>query len=137
MIDAILADLRAIFGAKVLLDPDDLVEVLGISVGQQANLRSQGRFPVATQKIGGRIKVSIYDLAKYLSGLASTHAREEIAVSTIPMNRTEKKARKGLLEQNWWRLNQQRVVSIINRSLLDAELKINTSEAKFIKKWKP
>lgn len=125
MIDLILADLKSRFGAKVLLDPDDLVEVIGISTGQQANLRSQGRFPIATQKIGNRVKISIYELAKYLAGLATAHAKDELAKIPTPLPRAEKKARKGLLEKGWWAFRHKAVVSIIEKSLLHYELNLH------------
>lgn len=128
MIDAILADLRGIFGAKVLLNPEDLVEALGISTGQQANLRSKGKFPVKTQKVGGRVKVSIYDLAQHLSGQATTHVKGEIAKIPDQLPRAVKKARKGLLEKDWWAFRQKAVISIINKSLLDFELSCNFEE---------
>ncbi|WP_139285315.1 hypothetical protein [Acidovorax soli] len=133
MFDLILADLRAQFGPKVLLDPADLVEVIGISVGQQANLRSEGKFPIAVQKIGNRVKVSIYELAKYLAGLATQHAKQEIASFPVKISRTEKKSKKGLLEKNWWAFHHDQVVSIIRKSILFDELKHSSEESTFTK----
>jgi hypothetical protein len=68
----VLADLREQYEhlkGKVYLKPLDLVPVLGISEGQQANLRSQGRFniPLQNKSAGLGVCVSIFDLAKYIA----------------------------------------------------------------------
>jgi hypothetical protein len=63
MLEIILADLRDRFGDKVLLSPEDLASVINKSVGQQANERSQGKFPIPHKVEGRRVKVTIYDLA--------------------------------------------------------------------------
>ncbi len=102
MIDVILSDLRGRYGDKVLLSPDDLVSVLGVSVGQQANLRSSGRFPVATTKIGHLVRVSIYDLAKFLSGECVNVVKKTKIDDKASLNRAQKKAIKGHLEKDWW-----------------------------------
>ncbi len=68
----ILTDLREQFphlNGKIYLKPKDLVPIYGISVGQQANLRSEGRLniPLQDKDLGLGICVSIYDLAKFIS----------------------------------------------------------------------
>jgi hypothetical protein len=119
----ILDDLKGRYGERVLLSPQDLVEVLGVSVGQQANLRSQGKFPIPTKKIGNLIKVSIYDLAKYLSGLCDVEVKKEYKeikkTQDKDINRLEKKKKKGLLETNWWLFKQDDIYDVLNKSLLD------------------
>ncbi|MCK6413684.1 MAG: hypothetical protein L6Q55_14865 [Azonexus sp.] len=133
MFDTILADLRSQFGPKVLLDPADLATVIGISVGQQANLRSEGKFPIPVEKIGNRVKVSIYELAKYLSGMARQHSKTEIAQSPDKLNRAQKKATKGLLEKNWWAFRCWQVVAVIRKSSLEQSMSINSSDSTFTK----
>ena len=64
MFQQILDDLKAQFGSKVQLSPEDIAEIINVSVGEQANKRSQGRFPIPYTKDGGRIRISIYALAK-------------------------------------------------------------------------
>lgn len=120
MFEAILTDLKGRYGAKVLLSPDDLVEVIGISVGQQANLRSKGMFPIPTKKVGALVKVSIYDLAKYLSGVCSDVVKHEARSLTKtddkPLPRLEKKKRRGQLEKGWWLDFQQSIYPILDKS---------------------
>lgn len=125
MFATILGDLRQRYGDKILLTPEDLEGVLGISRGQQANLRSQGRFPLPTRKVGGRICVSIYDLAKYLAGAAEEDVKaqmtQEQATGTKKSTRSEKKAKRGLLEKNWWLFRAHHITAILDsRRLLDS-----------------
>ena len=118
MLNEILIDLQGRFGSKVLLEPADLVEVIGISTGQQANLRSQGKFPIPTTKVGNKVKVSIYALAQWLVALATQSATTELA--TIPnLNRAEKKAIKGHLKGQWWAFRQEEICSIIKSSIME------------------
>ena len=118
MLNEILIVLQGRFGEKVLLEPADLVEVIGISTGQQANLRSQGRFPIPTTKVGNKVKVSIYALAQWLVALATQSATAELA--KIPnLNRAEKKAKKGHLQGQWFAFRQDKIYSIINRSIME------------------
>lgn len=136
MLDIILSDLRSRFGDKVLLSPDDLVEVLGVSVGQQANQRSQGKFPIPHKVEGRRVKVSIYDLARYLSNIGSASVKSELI--TIPdsqhLPRRSKKQLKGRLQQGWWLFHSPMVVSIISKSILDYELVSKPQEQKIVSK---
>ena len=64
---AVLADLKARFGSKVLLSPDDLAPLIATSPAVQANMRSQRTFPLPVLKVGRRVGVSIYHLAEYLT----------------------------------------------------------------------
>lgn len=113
MLATILADLRGRFGSKVLLTPEDLAEVLGVSVGQQANLRSQGRFPIPTKRMGNRVMVSIYDLAQYLARQCEGQVSPKVSPQ---LNRVDKKATKGRLQKDWWFTYQPMVIAIIERA---------------------
>lgn len=124
MFATILGDLRQRYGDKIVLTPEDLEGVLGISKGQQANLRSQRRFPLPTRKVGGRVCVTIYDLAKYLAGAAEDDAKAQTnhgqATGTSKVSRSEKKAMRGLLKKNWWLFRVNQLISVLdNRRLLD------------------
>lgn len=126
MFDVILDDLRKRFGNKIVLGTDDLEAVLGISRGQQANLRSQNRFPIQTRKVGSRVVVSIYDLAKHLSGDCETEVKATMASKLSKAGETSsrkvKKAQRGLLQGNWWLFRAGRIIAILeNRSLLDID----------------
>lgn len=125
MFRVILEDLKAQFGAKVLLTPEDIADIIGVSVGQQANLRSEGRFPIPYKKDGGRVKISIYDLAKYLAGESEIHAKQEIKKIAVPMSRSDRKVTKGHLKEKWWLLRRRSIVAIIRKSNLSNDLRIN------------
>ena len=129
MFRVILEDLKAQFGAKVLLTPEDIADIIGVSVGQQANLRSEGRFPIPYKKDGGRVKISIYDLAKYLSGESEIHAKQEIKRITAPMSRSDRKATKGHLQGKWWSLRCKSIIAIIRKSNLSNDLRVNLINA--------
>lgn len=123
MYKIILSDLRQQFGSKVLLSPEDLAEVIDVSVGQQANLRSADKFPIPHNKDDfGRVKVSIYDLASYLANLGKAQVKHEIAQIPDKLTRLQKKSAKGRLSKDWWQFRCSSIYSIINRSLLDFEL---------------
>lgn len=126
MIDLVLADLRSRFGVKVLLSPSDIEDVIGVSVGQQANLRSQNKFPIPYDKSMGKVVISIYDLAQYLANVGKSVVKEQIReLPDYPtMTRTQKKSTKGHLEGQWWLFHCPMVVAIISRSILDSELPI-------------
>ena len=62
----VLNDLKEKFGDQVLLSPSDIAPIIASSPKVQANLRSQGRFPIPVQKKGAKVGVSIYHLAEYL-----------------------------------------------------------------------
>ena len=61
-----LADLKADFGMQKLLTPSDIAPYISKSSSAQAALRSREKFPIATKDVGGRIFVSIYDLAHFI-----------------------------------------------------------------------
>jgi hypothetical protein len=135
MLEIILADLRRIFGDKVLLSPEDIAEIIGISVGQQANLRSDERFPIPYDKEDtGRIKISIYALAEYLANHGKKQVKQalkhEISLAPDKPTRVQKKARKGHLENDWWAFRQKAIVAIIDRSILEFELLVQPEKTK-------
>ena len=130
MFQQILEDLKATFGSKIQLSPADIAEIIGISEGQQANLRSEGRFPIPYTKDGGRIRISIYALAKYLAECCSVSVKQELKSVPVSMPRSDKKAMRGHLEKGWWQLRQKQIISIIRKSKLDFDLAINPSQNK-------
>ena len=84
--DEILADLRAVYGRQVLLSPADIAVAIGRSPKAQANMRSRGVFPIPIKRAGGKVGISIYDLADYLAGSAPSPAP---AVSGLPRTEAE------------------------------------------------
>lgn len=74
-----LRDLKDQFGPKKLLDTQDVAEALGRSREAMAMLRLRKQFPIA-RKHGRRVVVSIYDLAKFISGDDASNA----AADTTP-----------------------------------------------------
>lgn len=80
----VLADLREQFpylNGKIYLKPVDLVPIYGISEGQQANLRSEGRFsiPLQPKSLGMGVCISIYDLAKFIAEGSSAFAERKMS----------------------------------------------------------
>ena len=80
--DEILRDLRQAYGPKVLLSPEDLALAIGRSPKAQANMRSRGAFPMPIKRLGGKVGVSVYDLADYLAGDSTNAATPAAARST-------------------------------------------------------
>jgi len=69
----ILADLKETFGNKKLLDADEVADLIARSYQAQANLRNRGSFPIPVKKVGGRVYMSIYDIATFLAGECPDH----------------------------------------------------------------
>lgn len=65
--DNILADLKRRFGDALVLSPKDIAPSIKTSEGVQANLRSEGRFPIPILPMGTKVGVSINHLAEYLA----------------------------------------------------------------------
>lgn len=120
----------------MLLSPSDIAEVINVSVGQQANLRAQNRFPIPYDKATGKVVVSIYALAQYLAGVGKSSVKEQLAdmPDYAKLTRISKKATKGNLEGQWWLFHSPMVVSVISRSILDSELTIKESPKQAVKK---
>lgn len=96
MFNLILYDLKKKFGERILLTPSDISEIIGVSIGQQANMRSNDTFPISWSKDFGRVKISIYDLAHYLSNYQNQTS------ITYPKNKIAPRTTRGHLEKNWW-----------------------------------
>jgi len=124
MFKDILADLKAQFGSKIFLSPEDIAEIISISVGQQANMRSDGKFPIPYEKVGGRIRITIYDLAEYLANCCSKKVKQEMQQLPIALSRSDKKATKGHLAKGWWKLRCKPIVTIIEKSIFSNDLRI-------------
>lgn len=134
MFDVVLRDLQGRFGAKVLLSPEDIADIINTSVGQQANLRSEDRFPIPYEKEDlGRIKISIYDLAKYIAGHGKKQVKHQLSLVPEKMTRVGKKAKKGHLEGAWWAYRSTLISSIIAKSVMQNNLIVNKKSSKFLK----
>lgn len=67
----VLDDLKARFGDKRLLTPDDIALITGVSAKAQANQRARGTFAIPLLPQGAKsrkVLISIYDLAEHLAG---------------------------------------------------------------------
>lgn len=91
----ILADLREQFGArKAVLYAEELAIALHRTTSAIYTLNSRGTLPVPCIKVGGRLAVSIYDVADWLAGNTPKPARSkqrkqsEFSISP-PKRRTE------------------------------------------------
>lgn len=134
MFDIVLGDLKGRFGPKVLLSPEDIADIIGVTVGQQANLRSDQRFKIPHGKDDfGRIKISIYDLANYIANQGKAHVKQELAQVPDCLTRIQKKAKKGHLSKNWWLFRSQPICSIIIKANLEFELGSKSESKKFSK----
>lgn len=125
MFKVILADLKAQFGVKVLLSPEDIAEIINISVGQQANMRSEGKFPIPYEKVGGRVRITIYDLAEYLANCCTKKVKQEMKQLPVALSRSEKKATKGHLANGWWKLRCRQIIAVIRKSIFSNDLRVN------------
>lgn len=122
MFQQILEDLKATFGSKIQLSPADIAEIIDMSEGQQANRRSEGSFPIPYTKDGGRIRISIYALAKYLADCCNSDCKHEMKSLPVDVSRTAKKSTRGHLQKNWWHLRRKQITSIIWKSNFEDEL---------------
>ena len=91
----ILADLREQFGAKkAVLYAEELAIVLHRTIDAIYTLNSRGTLPVPCIKVGGRLAVSIYDVAEWLAGNAPKAGRSKPskqAEASIPEPKRPKK----------------------------------------------
>lgn len=63
----IVADLRETFGkGRMVIFPEEVAQVIGISPRAINNLRHRKKFPFTPKRIGNRIGVSIYELAEWI-----------------------------------------------------------------------
>lgn len=64
----IVADLRETFGkGRMVLFPEEVAQVIGLSPKAINNLRHRKKFPFTPKRIGNKIGVSIYELAEWLA----------------------------------------------------------------------
>ena len=92
----ILADLREQFGAKkAVLYAEELAVALNRTPSAIYTLNSRNALPVPCLKVGGRLAVSIYDVANWLAGnapkVSSSKSRKQAEVS-IPEPRRRKES---------------------------------------------
>lgn len=130
MFQQILEDLKATFGSKIQLSPADIAEIIDMSEGQQANRRSEGSFPIPYTKDGGRIRISIYALARYLSECCSVSVKQEMVSIPADLSRTQKKATRGHLAKGWWQLRRKQITSVILKSIIDFEVPLDKNKRK-------
>lgn len=125
MFREIVEDLKQASGGRLVMTPAELELVLGVSVGQQANLRSQCRFPIKHQKIGNKIVYPIHAIAKHLSSSASDSAREAIKVieEDKPLSRTLKKKKGNHLKADWMLSYRLRLFALIERTEIESEIR--------------
>lgn len=67
----VLDDLKARFGDKRLLTPDDIAPLIQVTAKAQANQRARGTFPIPLLPQGAKsrkVLISIYALAEHLAG---------------------------------------------------------------------
>lgn len=136
MIETVLADLKSRFGEKILLSPEDIAPIISSSPAVQANLRSQGRFPIPVKKIGRKIGITIYHLAEYLvNGDVQVEVKPIDEVELI-LNKTTSKKRKN--NRDW--LNAFQIQNNFNNELfvrvekLILEEELNTRKDNDLKK---
>lgn len=95
-----LADLKERFGARVVLGPHDIAELLAISTQAQANMRHAGTFPLPVKKIGRRVGVSIYDVAEFLASPPLTPITKS-KVAELPVSEPAPNRRKRKGQHDW------------------------------------
>ena len=129
MIETILKDLKEQFGKKVILSPKDVAPIIAKSPAVQANMRSQGRFPIPITKIGRKIGISIYHLAEFLAtGNVVVQAPEikAIALNSKPETSRPRKpsgrSRDWLLAFQMQNEYQFELAKCVQRIFLEAEI---------------
>jgi hypothetical protein len=127
-----LADLKAEFGKKTLLTPEDIAPYIDKSPAAQAALRTRKRFPFATKTIGGRIVVSIYDLARYIGGEPS--AQEAPAVAAVQaVAKQPHKGTQGAEKYKPYRRPPSlgKALMALRKKVIDAALQLQFQQAVF------
>lgn len=121
------------FGSKVLLGPEDIADIIDMTVGQQSNKRSDDDFPIPWSKDTGRVKVTIYHLADYLANHGKKQVKQEMSKIPDKLTRIQKKATKGHLGKEWWLFRSRSIVAIIEKTILENELHTKESASKVLK----
>lgn len=97
MFEIILEDLKRKFGDKAILSPKELAPILNTSESAQSNMRAAGTFPLRVVKLGTKIGVPIYELAKWLAGgdIPASTKKIEPEVSTLPQAKLSVRSKRG------------------------------------------
>lgn len=97
----VLDDLKARFGEKVLLTPQDIAPVISRSPEVQANMRYHQQFPIPVKKDpnGRRVFVSIYHLAEYIA--TGNVLLEKNSEPVEPAVKVKPKTNKGVDDKSW------------------------------------
>lgn len=136
MIETVLADLKSRFGEKVLLSPEDIAPIIARSPAVQANMRSQGRFPIPIKKMGSKVGITIYHLAEYLANGDVKVEVKPIDEVELILNKTTSKRRKN--NRDWLTAFQMQnnfndeLFVRVEKLILEEEL--NTSKDSDLKK---
>lgn len=104
MYKEIVDDLKMAVNGRLVLTPSELEAILGISVGQQANMRSKSRFPILHKKIGAKVVYPVHSVAKHLASSAASEAKQQMSslVTDKSISRTEKKKLGNHLAADWY-----------------------------------
>lgn len=94
--DLILSDLRNQFGKQSILYAEDLADLLGKSKEAVLALHGRNSLPFPVKKVGGRIGVSIFDVADYLSESEKVQSKKGSSLIDIPPLPTPKNHRQSL-----------------------------------------
>lgn len=94
--DYILSDLRVQFGKQSVLYAEDLADLLGKSKEAVLALHGRNSLPFPVKKIGGRIGVSIFDVADYLSDSEKVQAKKGSSLIDSPSLPVPKNHRQSL-----------------------------------------
>ncbi|MEY4496324.1 MAG: hypothetical protein RL744_1388 [Pseudomonadota bacterium] len=116
-----------------MLGPEDIADIIDMTVGQQSNKRSDDDFPIPWSKDTGRVKVTIYHLADYLANHGKRQVKQEMSKIPDKLTRSQKKATKGHLEKEWWLFRSRSIVAIIEKAILENELHSKESVSKVLK----
>ncbi len=63
--------LDIMFPGQEVLFPEQIAQVLSLSIKQQENLRARGLFPFNLKRIGKRVCADKFEVAEWLAGRAS------------------------------------------------------------------
>lgn len=94
--EEVLADLRTQFGKQSVLYAEDLADLLGKSKEAVLALHGRNSLPFPVKKIGGRIGVSIFDVADYLSDSEKVQTKKGSSLIDFPSLPVPKNHRQSL-----------------------------------------
>lgn len=104
MFREIVEELKQTVNGRMVMTPAELQTIMGLSVNQQANMRSQNRFPINHQKVGSKVLYTVHAVAKHLSASATDSVKETIKEieRDKPLSRSKKKNMTNHLKSGWW-----------------------------------